>query len=223
MRKICITLLLLPFTVLNAAPPAKFDWNSHQKIIGFSAGRYYVDFTHMNNQLHAWDFHKTFSPIDAVGLSLASPVKVGKSANDAAFALEFFLPQEIASGTSDSLKLKLHGWHLETSIFGKDLIPGEMAALVVAPGVDWGTMKMKRTVTGGETHYKNPFVAPMARADLRFVFGPVAVGARVSYRYDITYDKWKRRNDDMPKLPGTKFSGLGAQVFVGLAFEASAD
>src|SRR5574337_1063209 len=41
MKKICLTLLLLPFTILKATPPEKFDWIGHQRIIALSAGRYY--------------------------------------------------------------------------------------------------------------------------------------------------------------------------------------
>lgn len=200
-----------------AGPPLpKFDWLSHQSILGISASQNQVNFNPLNSHLPDWGVHGKFKPYyQAIGLTYASAVSLRENIFDGAFSLEWVLPQEVG-GSGDSLQLKLKGWHLMTSFFGKDVLAGDAVALVLAPGVDWGTMKIKRTVNGGESIYKNPFVAPLVRADLRFTIRRFAIGGRAMYRFDITDGIWKRKSDGMPVLRETRMSGLSLQAFIGI-------
>lgn len=200
----------------------KFMWVSMQNITGFSAGYYQADFSALNNQLTAWGaksvFPTSYYMVGTTGAKGDTTRRAGTdhpSKLDGASSLEFMLPQEVTIGSNDSLVLRMHGWHFMTSTFGKDVIPGKMVALVLAPGIDWGTMKINRTLHNNEAKYKNPFVSPLVRADLRFMFGKFAIGGRAIYRYDITHPIWKRREDGMAVLPGSKMTGLGLQVFIG--------
>lgn len=136
---------------------------------------------------------------------------------DGISGLSFILPQVVTAGTNDSLKLKMTGWHLTTSIFGYDIIPGEILTLAVAPAVSWGNLKMKRQVAGEETKYKNPFVAPGGRAEFRVTLGKFSFGARATYRYDITHSLWKRKDSLMPVLPTYKNNGMAYFAYVGLS------
>ena len=102
-----------------------------------------------------------------------------------------------------------------TSLYGKDLIPGKTVALVLAPGFDWGAMKITRTVNGNGSLLRNGFIAPMARAELRFVIGPVALGARGSFRYDISSESWRQKRGPQASLPGTTNTGWGLEFFLG--------
>jgi hypothetical protein len=205
-----ISLLANPFALVKAQN------NSHisgQDIFAVSAGQYHANFLKLNSQLKTAGAIKTFLPINAVGINLNGTADISPSKRfDAAYSFEKFLSQEISIG--DSLKYKLYGWHMMTSLYGKDLIPGPIVALTLAPGVDWGSAKIKGTLNEIGTFYKNPFVAPFARADLRFVIWRIAFGARVCYRYDISKDRWKQ-SGSLSALPGSKISGLGLQVFVG--------
>jgi hypothetical protein len=116
---------------------------------------------------------------------------------------------------NDSLSYEMRGWHYMFSFLGKDIIPGKTVALVLAPGWDLGQLKMLRTFDGQGTLYKNFFIAPMARAEMRFVFGPVALGARYAYRYDLTSADWKIKSGPSSYLPGTKNTGTSLEFFVG--------
>lgn len=215
--------LLLPFFALlcfsslaqNSGEKEKFDWLSHQNITSFAAGRYYVDFNALNTQLSLWGAKKTFPEYYYMVGTSGTVGELKRGHWDVATSLEFMIPQEVSVGSNDSLNLRMRGWHFMSSAFGKDVIPGKAVALVLAPGIDWGSTKIFRTLGGSHAKYKNPFVSPLLRADLRFMFGKFAFGGRAFYRYDITNSIWKRREDGMAVLPGTKMSGLGMQVFIG--------
>jgi hypothetical protein len=192
-----------------ALPPLS-NWQSHQAMYGISAGKYYTDFSMLNSQMKLWGTTKQFTNYNyAIGLEY----KIPTLANFNSF--ELFIPQKINTVTSDSLSFKMSGWHNMTSTFGLDLIPSDAIALVVSSGVDWGNVILKRTLLGTSTKYKNPFFAPLAKVDLRFILGKIAIGGRAIYRYDVTNDIWKRKADLLPVLPGTKMRGFAFQFFIG--------
>ncbi|HTF06339.1 MAG TPA: hypothetical protein VK826_20045 [Bacteroidia bacterium] len=137
---------------------------------------------------------------------------------DAALAFHLFQPAYKVEAWTDSSSLTVRGWELMTSIFGYDVIKNEHIDLILAPGIFWGNLKLKEqqySEPDRDMLYKNPFVAPMARVDLRFNFWRISVGGRFSYRYDITKGNWKRRNDGMEPLPGYKFREAQFMVYLG--------
>ncbi len=125
-----------------------------------------------------------------------------------------FMSRETRSNGTGPISYRMRGWQYVTSTFGKDVIPGEAIALVLAPGVVWGNIKLDRKIGNVETLYTNPVVAPMVRAELRIKLWRLVLGGRAFYRYDLTDAKWKRKDDLMPVLNGTRQHGLGMQVFL---------
>lgn len=139
---------------------------------------------------------------------------------DAAVALHFFMPQENVI-IPDTLKYRVGGWELMTSVFGFDVLKNVRSVdFTVAPGVYWGTMRLRKYNSAGNFKanelFKNPFVAPMIRADLRINLGPVTLGGRWSYRYDITKARW--RKGDSETFPGYRSRELQYMVYIGWRF-----
>lgn len=219
MKKILPAIFFFQSVCLFAGPPVSHDWVSDHSSFNLSASQYQNDFSSLNDQLKGWGANKSFSNTYYMfGISLVSGKEINKRNGkwDGASSLEWMPSQSVSIGSSDSVSYRMKGWHLMTSSFGKDLIPGRTVALVIAPGVDWGTTKLFRSAGGKETKYKNPFVSPLVRADLRFVFGKFSIGGRALYRYDITNSIWKRRDDNIPVMAGTRFTGLGLLAFIGI-------
>lgn len=194
-----------------------FHWLSEQDIVAASGGQFHPDLKKFNDQLTAWGAKSVFyQGLRGYGLTLAGTAATSRKLEfDAAAAFDMLLPADVTIGKNDSLHFQMKGWRLMTSIYGKDVIPGSVVALVLAPGVDWGVLKMKRSLTGNGSLYTNGYIAPFGRAELRFVFGPIALGARGIYRYDLTKDLWKLKSGPESALPGTKNTGPSIEFFVG--------
>ena len=136
---------------------------------------------------------------------------------DATTGFHLYRPQKLLS-SYDSSYYMMRGWELMTSIYGYDVLKNANAVdLVIAPGVYWGSLKLRKYFNSGNPKqyelFKNPFVAPMIRADLRFVLGPVCIGGRVSWRYDITNGRWRKGSS--VSLPGYKARETQYVVFLG--------
>jgi hypothetical protein len=137
---------------------------------------------------------------------------------DAISSLSFILPQKVFAGANDSAEFRLGGWHATSSALGIDLIKGGTVTLAIGPAWSYGNLKMRRVIAGQKTWYTNPFIAPGGRAEFRLIFGKFTIGARATYRYDITHSLWKRKDDMMPVLPVYKNSGLAYFGYIGIIF-----
>jgi hypothetical protein len=227
MKKLFLSFALISAINLFAGPPKdgdRFDWLSHQTSFNLSVGKYNTDFRLLNTQMSLWGATTEFNPdyyMFGTTSAQGEPDEDGWRF-DGASSLEFMPSQTVSIGANDSVSYRMKGWHGMTSSFGKDLIPGDVVALVLGLGVDWGNMKIIRSDAAGDKKYKNPYVCPLGRADLRFMFGKFSIGGRAYYRYDITHSLWKRKADLMPVLPGTKFTGLGFQAFIGFQINSAA-
>jgi len=133
-------------------------------------------------------------------------------------SVQWILPQRVSAGPGDSLKLKLSGWHYTMSILGYDFIPGETVTLALGTQISYGNLKMRRETGGQKTKYTNPFVAPGGRAEFRLTFGNFLIGVRATYRYDITHELWKRKDNLMPVMPGYRNNGMAYFGYIGLIF-----
>jgi hypothetical protein len=221
MKRHLLFFLLLLSTIVSAQKKKNagenFHWVSEQWVVGVTGGQFQPDMAKFNTQLKTWGAKSVFyQGLRGYGMTFVEPMNVSrKGLFDASYAFDLLLPANVTIGHNDSLTFQMKGWRLMTSIYGKDVIPGSIVALVLAPGVDWGILKMKRSLQGNGSLYKNGFIAPFARAELRFVFGPIALGARGIYRFDVTKDDWKLKSGPEFVLPGTKNTGTSIEFFVG--------
>lgn len=221
MKKYLLFVLLCTSTVLSAQKKKNkgenFHWISEQDMFAVSGGQFQPDMKDFNEQLTAWGSKRTFyEGLRGYGITMAGTAAVTRGLTfDAAMAFNLLLPAKVSFGANDSLMYEMKGWRLMTSLYGKDVIPGSIVALVLAPGIDWGVLKMKRTLVGNGALYKNGYIAPLGRAELRFVFGPIALGARGIYRFDISKDLWKLKSGPEFALPGTKNTGTSIEFFIG--------
>jgi hypothetical protein len=140
--------------------------------------------------------------------------------NDATVSLHWFLANEMTAvrADGDAMYYRMKGWELMTSVFAFNLLPNEHVDLVVGYATYWGNLKLRsenKTEGTGRMLYKNPFVAPAIRAELRFNFASLTFGGRFSYRYDITNDIWKRFNDNLEPLPGYRFRDTQFMFYIG--------
>jgi hypothetical protein len=194
-----------------------FHWVSGQSVIAVMGGQYQPNLDKLNDSIKAWggkvDFYEG---LRGYGITGSGPVVVSRGGQfDGSLGFSVIQKTKVSIGTNDSLTFQLSGWNLLTSIYGKDVIPGRTVALVLAPGVQWGSVKMIRSVNGNGGLYKNGYIAPMVRAELRFVFGFVALGARGCYRYDFTSENWNQKSGPDYAPPGIKSSGRTIEFFVG--------
>lgn len=173
----------------------------------------------VNENLFGYSPANSFGSLFTVGITFVGQVNVNRSSTfDEAIGLHFFVPQYIAV-KPDTLAYQIGGWELMTSMYGIDLVNSVRANtdLVIAPGICWGAMRLKKYNSTGNFNqfelFRNGFVAPMIRVDLRFQFWKISLGARLSYRYDITSDKW-RKGASMT-IPGYKYQELQYLFYIG--------
>lgn len=179
-------------------------------------GYFDFDSDRLNNYLDITSSVNSKFDSHYMGISLDNYTNNAKH-YDGITGLSFLIPQTVTAGPNDSLKMKMGGWHLTTSLLGYDIIPGEILTLAIAPAISWGNLKMRREVAGIETKYKNPFVAPGGRAEFRITIGAFSIGARATYRYDITNSLWKRKDNLMPVIPTYKNNGFAYFGYIGLS------
>jgi len=200
---------------------SNFHWISEQWVIAPCGGQFHPDLNAFNDEMTKEGAKSVFFlGLRGYGLTVAQPINLSQHGGefDGSFAFNYLTNYKVSIGNKtkpDSLTYEMRGWDFMTSCFGKDVIPGKTVALVLAPGIDWGSLRMVRTLNGLGTLYRNFYIAPLARAELRFVFGPVALGARAIYRYDLTNEDWKLKKGPTYALPGTKNTGTSIEFFVG--------
>ncbi len=199
----------------NPAPDKSKFMEDNKEGRALAFGYFDFDSKNLNSFLDTTSSVNSTFASNYMGISLDNFSNNGKH-YDGISGVSFLIPQTVTAGTNDSLKLKMGGWHLTTSLFGYDIINGEIVTLAIAPAISWGNLKMRREVAGQKTKYTNPFVAPGGRVELRFTFGKISIGARATYRYDITKSLWKRKDDMMTVLPGYKNNGLAYFGYIGL-------
>lgn len=213
----------LALTFLICVSSRAQDWGqvSGNHIFSFEAG--YTNFRpfQLNDKLYALglESRNTLSTFETFGIGNSSTLLISRGGSvDGEFALHYFNPIVVST---DSLRYKFGGWELMTSIYGFEVFPKVRAVdFVIAPGVFWGSIKMRKYFASGNPNqfemFKNPFIAPMLRADLRFQLGPICAGGRWSYRYDISKARWKKGTSET--LPGYKAREMQYIVYLGWVF-----
>jgi len=217
MRRICCILLLLAAAPLSSQSifndPYGYFISNHYGY-GATAGAFQVNFSNLNNRLHAIGFEKSFNPFySTVGVQSLLPSGTRRSEYDGVFLGEIFLPQHVQN---DSQHVSFGGFHILNSFFGKDLLHSETFDLIVAPGIDWGMGLYSEPRDGQKKTYHNVFISPLARAEFHYSYKKFITGVRIIYRYDLTNPDWSKDQHDPMSVAETHFSGAGAQFFVGI-------
>lgn len=174
----------------------------------------------LNDFLFGYGPQKSFSSLTTFGYCGSGVILSRGGMIDGALALNFYYPQEVII-KPDTLKYRVGGWELMTSLYAIDLLTRvEPIDLIVAPGIYWGSIRLRKYNSAGNFKanelFKNPFVAPMMRADLRVLLWKICIGARLSYRFDITSSKWRKGSS--VTLPGYKFREGQYVVYIGWQF-----
>ena len=208
-------LLFLP--VANAQGFDPFDNDNKVQGRALSFGYFELGSDRLNNYLDTTtSVHGSFAPY-YLGVGLDNITNEGEH-HDIIGGLHFIIPQKVAAGPGDSLRMRLGGWHYTMSAFAWDFIEGETVTLAIGTSLQWGNLKMRREVNGAETRYTNPFICIGGRGEFRLTLGQFMIGARATYRYDFTHSLWKRKDDMMPVLPTYKNSGLAYFGYIGWVF-----
>ena len=203
------------FFLTNRIAFAQYDYSDSiphwaASTIAISAGQFHADFKTLNAELLSRGATKTFgSSFNTVGMNWAEPTEFGF---DAALCLEFLLPENVSD--NDSSKFHLYGWHFTTSLLGLRMVDTKHWAATAGPCLDFGNVKVLANQNGIHTNYYNPFISPLMRAEIRYAIWRIVIGSRISYRWDFSKGQWKQTGELSP-LPGSKFSGLGLQCFIG--------
>lgn len=139
---------------------------------------------------------------------------------DVAMAVHWYLSDKHTAHFADgrTVQYRMQGWELMTSWFTFDMIRNEHVDFTAGLGTYWGRLRLD----ADDKTYANPFIAPMLRSELRLSFWRISMGARVSYRHDLTKDNWKRKDDNMDPLPGYRFREVQYVFYIGL-WTTSAD
>jgi len=194
--------ILLEFGMTNVRP-----WQLNGVLMNHNGFRQFITIGFSNNQAD-----EAYSDDDDSYLG-----------SDITWSLHWLLPQEKQSvaANGDQMKYRMKGWELMTSTIALNLIPDERVDFILGVGAFWGNLKLTSenvTENTGRMLYKNPFVAPMFRTELRFNFSFFSVGGRFSYRYDITNNNWKRKETGLSPLPGYQFREMQFIGYVGFRF-----
>lgn len=211
--------ILFAALLLCSATAWCFDGSSGNSRTLFIAG--YTNFRpYALNDRFGLTGENQFLQLLTYGIGTTSSLVIQRNGTaDGAFSFMLYQPQEAASAADTSV-LRIRGWELMTSLYGYDLLKSVKAIdFVIAPGVYWGKLKLTRKKVGPAaepTLYKNPFIAPMLRVDLRFNFWKCCIGGRVSFRYDITNDNWKIPDEDLIDPPGYRFREAQYAVYIGI-------
>jgi hypothetical protein len=213
MRAFYIAVAFLYVSSLHAQ-----GWGKASSNIVWTAEAGYTNFRpfQLNDYLIAGGADYSVGFLRTYGIGTTNTFAIARSGwVEGTHALHFYEPI-IISG--DSLNYRVGGWELMTSLYGFEVLPdARWVDFIVGPGVYWGSIKMRKYFAGGNAKqfemFKNPFIAPMVRAELRFNLGPVSVGGRWSYRYDISKSHWKKGSSET--LPGYKAREMQYIVYLG--------
>jgi len=192
--------------------------SSGKGLIALEAGYTNFQTSGFNNFFSAQGYDGRFERLITYGIGATLPGGTAKGHSyDCQFGLHFYQQNKVGS-PMDSTSYAVNGWELMTSIFGYDVLHNIKAVdLVLGPGIYWGGLKMevKENAGGAQRICRNGFLAPMARADLRFNIWKISVGGRFSYRYDITNGKWKDQQTESNPLPGYRFREMQYLIYIG--------
>lgn len=181
----------------------------------------HAEFSNVN--FHAWKLNDVFVTGGGTRFPAFRTVGLGMLVSQDQFefrsewncAFHYYLPFENEALLNGQIrKTQLRGWEFLSCKDGIDIVMAKLFDISGGIGFYFGNLKLHQ----GAQKYTNPFVAPMAKIDLRMNVWKISIGARVSGRFDITYSNWKRHSNGMMELPGYKYRELQGVVYIGWLF-----
>lgn len=172
----------------------------------------------LNEYLRSQNAGNEFQYLASVGIGFNSEIGIARREKsfDAHWGFNYFIRQRIDFGTFVPSSVEITGWEFNTSLFGFDFLPPRWIDLVAAPGISWGSLRMKYSDWNESFKYRNIFIAPHVRAELRLNLAFLTIGARWSYRWDVTGSAWKPiKRSNTVYFPGYRFREMQYMVYIG--------
>jgi hypothetical protein len=219
--KFLLCIATLSFSVgaraYDGKPVPKVDTENSHNYWGAAGAYYMLNMTNLNSQLKTWGFNTGFGNAMAVGID-----RGGEATSDefkfpfvTYLSYHYLLPQEISS-VGDSLKMKLNGYNCQFDFLALNYLNSETASFTAGIAWAFGRLKATENVPGGTTTFINSYFAPQIRTELNFRLGDhFYVGARASYRFDVTKTAWTKSGINSPDLAPTSLSGAMFGAFIG--------
>lgn len=216
---LCVTALSFSFLAWgnNGQSASQIDEDHVHSYAGLAGAYYFLPLASVNAQLSSWGFKSGFTNAIGVGIDR------GGEARSNRFKLPFvtyvsyhyLLPQEIST-SGDSSKMKLNGYNFQFDFLGANYLNSEKVSLTAGIAWAFGRLKATENTSQGTTTFINGYFAPQLRAEFNVRIGDhFYLGARASYRYDVTKTGWKKSGVNNPDLVPTNMSGTMVGAFVG--------
>lgn len=216
MKKFCLTLLLLISAVYGVA--AFTPGYSGNGIMYAQVGVINFRAFQLNEYLRSQLAGNEFEYFTCVGIGLNTETGIARpdKSLDAHVGFNYFIRQRTDFGMFVPSSMTITGWELNTSLFGFDFLAPRWIDFTAAPGVSWGSLRMKYSDWNESFYFRNIFIAPHVRAELRLNLAFITIGARWSYRWDVTGSTWKNiGNSNNLYFPGYRFREMQYMVYLG--------
>jgi hypothetical protein len=172
----------------------------------------------LNDYLRSQKAGGEFQYLTCAGIGFNSETGIARpdKSLDAHWGFNYFIRQRIDFGTVVPSSMEITGWELNTSLFGFDFLAPRWIDLTAAPGVSWGSLRMKYADWNESYHFRNIFIAPNIRAELRLNIAFLTIGARWSYRWDVTGSAWRGiEKSNTIYFPGYRFREMQYMAYIG--------
>lgn len=190
---------------------------SGHTFLAASGGIFSGKYTALYQQFGLWGIKAHPHYNSFVGIAANGCLLTNKNGTwDANICFEIMIPETVLK--NDSQQINFTGHHFITSLYGKDIIPGYPFALVLAPGVEWGKIKIQYRLNDRKINYFHKIGSPFLRAEFRYKISHLILGTRATWRYDLNKSGWKTKDANAPVLAGTRFTGFSYQFFLGWNF-----
>jgi hypothetical protein len=199
-------------------PRPKVDTENSHNYTAAAGAYYFLPLGSLNAQLRSYGFTTGFTNAIGVGID-----RGGEATSDqfkfpfvTYLAFHYLLPQEI-SAHNDSLKMKLNGYNFQFDFLAFNYLNSETMSFTAGIAWAFGRLKATENSPAGTTTFLDKYFGPQLRTEFNVCLGEhFYIGARASYRYDLTKTSWSRSGvASVDDLPATQLSGAMVGVFIG--------
>ncbi|HTL83309.1 MAG TPA: hypothetical protein VL651_16455 [Bacteroidia bacterium] len=178
-------------------------------------GIWQADYRNLNDHMRQLgaktDFGKGFADAD-YGNLMALGGRYGES--DGLITFNYIFPKTV--DINDTMKCSYSGFHIVPSLLlGKDVWHSDAFDCVLSLGADFGFTFYHEEGPNSYYYYRNYFLSPSFRTDVRYVYKHFIAGVCFYARYDVTNPEWKSSVTEFPGIAGTAYSGFAAEFYIG--------